>query len=128
MFIWAFAGLTAVAHLAFVGLLLLLSIRTQSKGLLVLLLTYVSFTVINALPNTLFDQYIHRWVTDEMNNWLTENMSVGGFMVGFGLIERFFFYSLNLVGIFLTYKEWRLGKFRQPHTSEPNSAPVEMTT
>ncbi len=107
-------ALTYIVYLAFVGLLLWLCIRTQSKGLIVLFATYVGFMVVGAIFQPFFQQYIDRWVGGEVNNWLTERMTLGTFLMIFEMIKRFFYMSLNLIGLILVYKEWRQGKFNQP--------------
>ena len=107
-------ALTYIVYLAFVGLLLWLCIRTQSKGLIVLFATYVGFMVVGAVFQPFFQQYIDRWVGGEVNNWLTERMTFGTFLMIFEMIKRFFYMSLNLIGLIFVYKEWRQGKFNQP--------------
>ena len=107
-------ALDFIVHLAFVGLLLLLCIRTRSKGLIVIFATCVGFTVIGAISEPLFQQYIDQWVGGEVNNWLTESMSIGSFLMISEMIKRCFYMGLNLIGLVFVYREWRHGKFNQP--------------
>ena len=107
-------GLNISVWLAFAGLLLLLCIRTRSKGLIVMFATYVGFMIVGAIFQPFFQQYIDRWATGEINNWLTERMTLGSFLMIFEMIKRFFYMGLNLIGLLLVYKEWRQGKFNQP--------------
>ena len=83
-------ALTYIVYLAFVGLLLWLCIRTQSKGLIVLFATYVGFMVVGAIFQPFFQQYIDRWVGGEVNNWLTERMTLGTFLMIFVKCQRLF--------------------------------------
>lgn len=112
-------ALTYIVYLAFVGLLLLLCIRIRSKGLIILFATYVGFMVVGAIFQPFFQQYIDRWTGGEVNNWLTESMTLGSFLMIAELIKRFFYMSLNLIGLILVYKEWRQGKFHQPQSEHP---------
>ena len=112
----ALTTLTVIVHLALVGLLFLLCIRTRSKGLIVIFATCVGFWVIGVIFQPLFQQYIDQWVGGEVNNWLTESMSIGEFLILFSYIKHLFYGSLGLIGIVLIYKEWRLGKFSPPTT------------
>ena len=112
----ALTTLTVIVHLAFVGLLFLLCIRTRSKGLIVILATCVGFWVIGVIFQPFFQQYIDQWAGNKVNSWLTESMSIGEFLILFSLIKRLFYGSLGLIGIVLIYKEWRQGKFNYPLT------------
>ena len=116
-------GLNSIVWLAFAGLLGVLCIRTRSKGLIVMFATYVGFMIVGAIFQPFFQQYIDRWARGKVDNWLTESMTLGSFVMIFEMIKRFFYMSLNLIGLLLVYKEWRQGKFRQP---EPE--PVEEST
>lgn len=107
-------GLNIIVWLVFVGLLGFLCIRTRSKGLIVLFATYVGFMIVEAIFQPFFQQYIDRWAGGKVDNWLTESMTLGSFLMIFEMIKRFFYMSLNLIGLFLVYKEWRQGKFNQP--------------
>ena len=107
-------ALTIIVQLAVMGLLLLLCIRTRSKGLIVLFATYVGFMIVGTIFQPFIQQYIDRWAAGEINNWLTERMTLGSFLVIFEMIKRFFYMGLNLIGLILVYKEWRQGKFNQP--------------
>ena len=110
--------LTIIVQLAVMGLLLLLCIRTRSKGLIVMFGTYIGFMIVGAIFQPFFQQYIDQWAEGEVDNWLTERMTLGSFVAIFEMIKRFFYMNLNLIGLILVYKEWRHGKFGQ---SEPES-------
>lgn len=106
--------LTIIVQLAVMGLLLLLCIRTRSKGLIVMFVTYVGFMIVGVIFQPFFQQYIDRWAEGEVDNWLTERMTLGSFVMIFEMMKRFFYMSLNLIGLLLVYKEWRQRKFNQP--------------
>lgn len=106
--------LTIILQLAVIGLLLLLCIRTRSKGLIVLFATYVGFMIVGAIFQPFFQQYIDQWAGGEIDNWLTERMTLGSFLMLFEMIKRFCYMSLNLIGLLLVYREWRQGQFNQP--------------
>lgn len=104
-------ALAVVAGLALAGLFLLLCIRTRSKGLIVILITYIGFAVIDAISKPIFDQYVGPWSLGEINNWLTDSMSAGEFVMRIDLVKRFFYHGLISIGLFIIYKEWQRGKF-----------------
>ena len=124
MFYGVLSGLVVATHLACVGLLLLLCIRTRSKGLMIIFITYITFAVIDAISKPLLDSYIGGWSAGETINWLTDSMSIGEFVMRLDLVKRFIYHGLISFGLFLIYKEWRRGKFNyaQPvPQEEPNT-------
>ena len=118
---YVLVGLNIVVQLAFVGLLLFLSLRLRSKGFMligVVLLGNGIFRWIYSrflVPN-MFD----RWDTDIVIRWLGIEIGQAGFILTINLMSSLLFYSLCLLGGFLIYKEWRQGKFRlsQPEHRE----------
>ena len=55
-----------------------------------------------------------------MNNWLTQSMTTGQFLLTVSFIKSFLYRSIFVLGVFLIYREWRQGKFRlsQPEHRE----------
>ena len=112
---YVLGGLNSVVQLAFVGLLLFLSFRMRSKGLMLISVVLLGHRIfewiysIFLIPN----MYDH-WDTDKAIEWLGLNMSRVEFILTIGYASSFLFYSLYFLCVFLIYKEWRQDKFRQP--------------
>lgn len=115
MFINIIAGLSIVAELAFIGILLFCCYRTKSKGVILLSATLLlTSRIFNAIFSHFFNPYIDQWAAGEMSNWLTQSMTIGQFILTVSYIKSFLYKSLCVLGILLIYREWRQGKFRQP--------------
>ena len=114
------AGLSIVAHLALAGLLLFLCFRTRSKGVILLSAILLTSGIFSSIFQHFYRPYIDQWVAGEINNWLTQSMTMGEFLLTVSYIKSFLYKSLLVLGVFLIYREWRQGKFRfsQPERRE----------
>ena len=111
--IYILAGLNIVAQLAIVGLLVFLCFRTRSKGLILISAILLTSGFFDSIFTVFFNPYTDWWIGREVSNWLTQSINVGGFPLRMvDLIKPLLYKSLCLLGVFLIYKEWRLGKFR----------------
>ena len=108
------AGLSIIAHLALVGLLMFLCFRTRSKGVILLSALLLTSGIFSSIFQHFFNPYIDQWAAGEINNWLTQSMTMGEFILTVSYIKSFLYKSLLVVGVFLVYREWRHGKFRFP--------------
>ncbi|MCY3740904.1 MAG: hypothetical protein OXH00_07780 [Candidatus Poribacteria bacterium] len=108
------AGLSIVAHLALVGLLLFLCFRTKSKGVILISAILLTNGVFSSIFKHFFDPYMDQWIAGEISNWLTQSMTLGEFVLTVAYIKSFLYNSLFVLGVFLIYREWRQGKFRLP--------------
>ena len=108
------AGLSIIAHLALVGLLMFLCFRTRSKGVILLSALLLTSGIFSSIFQHFFNPYIDQWTAGEINNWLTQSMTMGEFILTVSYIKSFLYKSLLVVGVFLVYREWRHGKFRFP--------------
>ena len=108
------AGLSIIAHLTLIGLLLFLCFRTRSKGVILLSALLLTSGIFSSIFQPFFHSYIDRWTAGEINNWLTQNMTMGEFILTVSYIKSFLYKSLLVLGVFLIYREWRHGKFRFP--------------
>ena len=106
------AGLSIVVHLALVGLLLFLSFRTKSKGVILISAILLTSGIFSSIFKYFSDPYIDQWVAGEINNWLTQSMTTGEFILTVSYMKSFLYNSLFVLGVFLIYREWRQGKFR----------------
>ena len=113
-------GLSIVAHLALIGLLLFCCFRTRSKGVILLSAVLLTSGIFGSIFQHFSDPYIDQWVAGEMSNWLTQSMTTGEFLLTVSIIKSFLYRSLFVLGVFLIYREWRQGKFRlsQPEHRE----------
>ncbi len=99
-----------VLTLAFVGLLVLLCIRTHSMGLIIITAVLVLPPTLGLIPSYVLRLFIDQWVSGELNNWLTQHMTAGKFVVLYGLVGRLLHDGLLALGAFLIYREWNGGK------------------
>lgn len=108
-------GLNITAHLALVGLLLFLSFRMRSKGLMLMSVVLLGHKIFEWIYSSfLIPNVLNRWDTDKVIGWLGLNMSRMEFIVTISHIRSLPFYSLYFLGVFLIYGEWRQGKLRYP--------------
>lgn len=107
-------GLSIIAHLALIGLLLFCCFRTRSKGVILLSALLLTSGIFNSIFKHFSDPYIDQWVAGEISNWLTQSMTTGQFLLTVSIIKSFLYRSIFVLGVFLIYREWRQGKFRLP--------------
>ena len=108
-------GITLVLTLVFAGLLGLLCIRTRSIGLIIITMVLVFPPTLGLIPSYGLTLYIDRWAGGELNNWLTQRMTLGEFVVLFDLVKRLLRDGLLVLGAFLIYREWRSGNIPWHH-------------
>ena len=112
------AGLSILAHLTLIGLLLFCCFRTRSKGVIFITVLLLTSGIFSSIFQQFSNPYMGQWAAGEISNWLTQSMGVGEFILTVSYIKSFLYKSLLLIGVFLIYREWRQGKFRLPQ-SEP---------
>lgn len=105
-------GTTLILTLAFAGLLVLLCIRTRSMGLIIITAALAFPPTLGLIPNYVIGLYIDQWAGGEINNWLTQRMTVGEFVILYDLVRRLLHDALLVLGAFLIYREWRRGQIR----------------
>ena len=108
------SGLNFIVYLGLAVLLVVLCYRTKSKGLI--LISAMLFT--GGIFDWGFEQvgnfYVDRSIASEMSGEGMQNMSTGDFLMTLALIQHLLYSCLCLLGGFFVYREWRLGKFRNP--------------
>ena len=118
MFNSVFYGLNTIVWLALAVLLVVLCFRTRSKGLI--LISAILLT--NGMFNSIFEQvlglYMDRWIASEIAGERVLNMNTGDFLMRVALVKSLLYSCLCLLGGFLVYREWRLGKFRNPQPEQ----------
>ena len=116
--------LNIVAHLTLAVLLVVLCFRTRSKGLILISAILLTGGIFSWLIDQGIDLYVDRWMTSQMNREGTQDTTLGEIMLTVAMIESLLYRCLCLLGGFLIYREWRLGKFNQPqpeHIKESTS-------
>ena len=93
-------------------LLVLLCIRTRSKGLIIITAVLIFRSTIGLIPPIILDSFIDQWSRGELNNWLTQHMTVGRFIVLYQYVASLPYNGLLALGTFLIYREWNHGKIR----------------
>ena len=101
-----------ILRLALAGLLVLLCIRTRSKGLIVLTAVLIFGSVFDFITRDIMESFLDQWSKGELNNWLTQNVTVGEFMTLYIYVTGIFYNGLLALGAFLIYREWRRGQIR----------------
>ena len=102
--------ISIVPTLAFTGLLVLLCIRTRSKGLIIITAVLVFRATIGSIPSVVMEPYLDQWQSGDLNNWLTQRVTIGEFMSLYTYGRRIFYNGLLVLGAFLIYREWSSGK------------------
>ena len=119
-------GTASLIFLALMGFLVFLCFRTRSKGLILVAaaLALIKVRFLNWIVAAVLNAYnIGQWDPglDVRGEKLFLRLEIAIITSG---IEVVLCYSLCLLGVFLIYKEWRQGKFRNPqsaHMEEPKS-------
>lgn len=117
MFTGVLYGLTLMVWLALAVLLVVLCVRTRSKGLILL-----TSGIFNSIFEQALDLYLERWLASDIGIERMQNMNAGDFLmkvtVRVDLVKSLLYSCLCLLGGFLVYREWRLGKFRTPQSEQ----------
>jgi len=105
-------GLSMILTLAFPVLLVLLCIRTCSKGLIIITAVLIFGSTFDLISRDIMKPFLDQWSTGELNNGLTQNMTKGEFMTLYIYVTRIFYSGLLALGAFLIYREWSRGQIR----------------
>ena len=109
---YTFLGISLIVTLAFVGLLVLLCIRTRSKGLIIITVLVIFRSTIGLIPGTVMELFLDQWSTGKLNNWVTQNMTIGQFVMLYTYVTTIFYNGLLALGALLIYREWSRGQIR----------------
>ena len=101
-----------VLTLALPVLLVLLCIRTRSKGLIIITAVLIFRSTVGLIPPIIIESLLEQWSRGEMDNWLTQHMTIGRFVVLYGYVASLPYNGLLVLGAFLIYREWNHGKIR----------------
>lgn len=105
-------GLNGVVYLLLAGLFIFFSFRTRSRGLMFL----TAVLLLSGLFNALIEQGVHAYIDGRItDNTMGQGPTLGEFTLRIALLKPLLYNCLYLIGGFLVYREWRLGKFHNPH-------------
>ena len=105
-------GLSMILTLAFPVLLILLCIRTCSKGLVIITAVLIFSSTFDLISRDIMKPFLGQWSIGELNNGLTQNITKGEFMTLYIYVTRIFYNGLLALGAFLIYREWSRGQIR----------------
>ena len=114
MFNSVFYGLNIIVWLALAVLLVVLCFRTRSKGLILISAILLTSGMFNSIFEQVLGLYMDQWIASEIASERVQNMNIGDFLMSVALVKPLLYSCLCLLGGFLVYREWRLGKFRNP--------------
>ena len=122
MFTGVLYGLTVIVWLALAVLLVVLCVRTRSKGLILVSAILLTSGLFNSIFEQVLDLYLKRWLASDIGIERMQNMNAGDFLmkvsVRVDLVKSLLYSCFCLLGGFLVYREWRLGKFRNPQSEQ----------
>ena len=122
MFTGVLYGLTVIVWLALAALLGVLCVRTRSKGLILISAILLTSGLFNSIFEQVLDLYLERWLASDIGIERMQNMNAGDFLmkvtVRVDLVKSLLYSCFCLLGGFLVYREWRLGKFRNPQSEQ----------
>ena len=101
-----------VLSLALPVLLVLLCIRTRSKGLIIITAVLIFRSTVGLIPDFVMKPFLDQWSNGELNNWLTQHMTVGQFIMLYHYVAILPYNALLALGVFLIYREWSRRKIR----------------
>ena len=111
---YVLGGLNLAAHLALIGLLVFLCFRTKSKGLILISATLLASEIFGLIFEQIVKADWWRWEPGKVMDEGILGMSGAEFILTAAMVQSLLYKGLCLLGVFLIYKEWRQGKFRNP--------------
>ena len=120
-------GLTYISYAVLAGFLVFLCFRTRSKGVIFITAVFIGFRflslIFDAALGAVLNAYMGQWEPgqDIRGVNLLPRLEIA---IIVDLVKSILYVNLYLLGVFLIYKEWQQGKFRQPspeHVEEPRA-------
>lgn len=116
---YVLGGLDLAAHLALIGLLVFLCFLTKSKGLILISATLLASDIFGLIFEQIVKADWWRWEPGKVMDEGILGMSGAEFILTAAMVQSLVYKGLCLLGVFLIYKEWRQGKFRNPQPEQP---------
>ena len=101
-------GVTLVLTLVFTGLLVLLCVRTRSKGLITITAVLVYPPTLGLIQSYILRLYIDQWAVGGLSRWIPP-MTIEEFSMLYKLVMRLLHDGLLVLGAFLLYRDWSNG-------------------
>ena len=101
---------SAVLTLAFVGLLVLLCIRTRSRGLIIITAVLILGATFDFISREVMTSFLDPWRPGE--GWVAPTGIAVQFMMLYNYVTTILYNGLLALGAFLIYREWSRGKIR----------------
>ena len=117
MFEKVLIGLTCISYVVLAGFLVFLCFRTRSKGVIFITALFIGITflswIFDAVLGAFLNAYVGQWEPgqDVRGVKLFQRLDI---FIRVSHVTSLLDINLYLLGVFLIYKEWRQGKFRQP--------------
>lgn len=117
MFEKVFIGLTCISYVVLAGFLVFLCFRTRSKGVIFITALFIGITflswIFDAVLGAVLNAYVGQWEPglDVRGVKLFQRLDI---FIRVSHVTSLLDINLYLLGVFLIYKEWRQGKFRNP--------------
>ena len=118
MFEKVFIGLTCISYVVLADFLVFLSFRTRSKGVILITVLFIGITflswIFDAVLGAVLNAYVGQWEPgqDIRSVKLFQRLDI---FIRVSHVTSLLDINLYLLGVFLIYKEWRQGKFRNPN-------------
>ena len=106
--------LNFMVYLGLAVLLVFICLRTRSKGLILISAILLTGGIFNSIFEQGINFYMEQWIAREAADDGVWHMNAAEFLMGVALVKSLLYGCLCLIGGFLVYREWRLGKFRNP--------------
>ena len=110
-------SLIYISYVILAGFLVFLCFRTRSKGVIFITAVFIGFRflslIFDAALGAVLNAYTGQWEPsqDVRGVKLLQRLNIAIVVEG---VKSILYVNLYLLGVFLIYKEWQQGKFRQP--------------
>ena len=108
-------GISLIIVLALPVSLVLLYIRTHSKGLIIITVLVIFRSTFGLILGAVMKPFLDQGRKGEINNWLTQRMKTGDFVILYSYVTSIFYNGLLALGVSLIYQEWSCGNICWNH-------------
>ena len=113
----AVLGISFILKLAFVVLLVLLCIRTRSRGLIIITAVLILGATFDFISREVMTSFLDPWRPGE--GWVAPTGIAVQFMILYNYVTTILYNGLLALGAFLIYREWSRGKIRWNQQKSP---------
>ena len=120
MFEKVLIGLTCISYVVLSGFLVFLCYRTRSKGVILITALFIGVTflswIFDAALGVVLNASMGQWEFGQDSEVLLRKLDI---VIKVRHVTSLLDINLYLLGVFLIYKEWRQGKFRNLQPEHP---------